>query len=102
MPRGDGTGPLGMGPRTGRAAGFCSGFALPGFLNPGGVYGMGFGRGRGGYGGRGLYCHPFLGGAYLNVPAKEEKELLSEQAAYLERQLGRVKRRLNELGEDTE
>ncbi|MFW6189453.1 MAG: DUF5320 domain-containing protein [Planctomycetota bacterium] len=34
MPRGDGTGPLGMGPMTGRAAGYCAGFAGPGFANP--------------------------------------------------------------------
>ncbi|HOC45734.1 MAG: DUF5320 domain-containing protein [Syntrophorhabdaceae bacterium] len=31
MPRGDGTGPRGLGPMTGRAAGFCTGFAAPGF-----------------------------------------------------------------------
>ncbi|MEW6379550.1 MAG: DUF5320 domain-containing protein [bacterium] len=30
MPRGDGTGPTGMGPMTGRAAGFCAGFSVPG------------------------------------------------------------------------
>ncbi|HIP57917.1 MAG TPA: hypothetical protein EYH00_01240 [Archaeoglobus profundus] len=33
MPWGDGTGPWGLGPRTGRGAGFCSGFPIPGFLN---------------------------------------------------------------------
>jgi len=37
MPRGDGTGPMGMGPMTGRAAGFCAGYASPGFMN--GAYG---------------------------------------------------------------
>jgi hypothetical protein len=26
MPRGDGTGPMGVGPKTGRGAGFCAGF----------------------------------------------------------------------------
>jgi len=34
MPFGDGTGPGGMGPMTGRRAGYCSGFAVPGFANP--------------------------------------------------------------------
>ena len=34
MPGGDGTGPAGMGPMTGRAAGFCAGFAMPGYMNP--------------------------------------------------------------------
>ena len=43
MPRGDGTGPMGMGPMTGRGAGFCAGFAVPGYANPIG-YGFGFGR----------------------------------------------------------
>ena len=33
MPRGDGTGPAGMGPMTGRAAGFCAGFPVPGYMN---------------------------------------------------------------------
>jgi len=34
MPFGDGTGPLGLGPMTGRAAGFCAGFGRPGFASP--------------------------------------------------------------------
>ena len=34
MPWGDGTGPLGLGPMTGRAAGFCAGYAVPGYMNP--------------------------------------------------------------------
>ncbi len=33
MPWGDGTGPWGFGPRTGRAAGFCAGYNMPGFMN---------------------------------------------------------------------
>ncbi len=34
MPRGDGTGPQGLGPMTGRGAGFCSGYDVPGYANP--------------------------------------------------------------------
>jgi hypothetical protein len=34
MPGGDGTGPAGMGPMTGRAAGYCAGYSVPGFANP--------------------------------------------------------------------
>jgi hypothetical protein len=58
MPFGDGTGPRGMGPMTGRGAGYCTGFAGRGFAssslgrswfgfnrNPG--RGTGRGRGRG-------------------------------------------------------
>jgi hypothetical protein len=33
MPRGDGTGPMGFGPMTGRAAGYCAGYGVPGFMN---------------------------------------------------------------------
>lgn len=51
MPFGDRTGPLGQGPRTGRGAGLCSGFAVPGYMNQGGGFGS-FGRGRGGGRGR--------------------------------------------------
>ena len=35
MPRGDQTGPAGMGPMTGRAAGFCAGYSTPGYTLPG-------------------------------------------------------------------
>jgi hypothetical protein len=51
MPGGDGTGPGGLGPMTGRAAGFCAGYPVPGYMNP--IAGGGFwGRGRGGGRGR--------------------------------------------------
>ena len=53
MPGGDGTGPGGMGPMTGRAAGYCAGYPVPGFMNP--IPGRGFwgwGRGGGGWGRR--------------------------------------------------
>jgi len=46
MPGGDHTGPLGQGLRTGRAAGYCAGYDMPGYMNP--IPGYGFGRGRGG------------------------------------------------------
>lgn len=36
MPGGDRTGPAGMGPMTGRAAGFCAGYPVPGYMNPAG------------------------------------------------------------------
>ena len=46
MPRGDKTGPQGAGPMTGRAAGYCAGYAAPGHMNPTGGYGR-RGKGRG-------------------------------------------------------
>lgn len=53
MPRVNGTGPTGMGSMTGRAAGYCAGFGVPGFMNnqargfARGGFGMGRGRGFG-------------------------------------------------------
>ncbi|MCK4629223.1 MAG: DUF5320 domain-containing protein [Sedimentisphaerales bacterium] len=60
MPGGNGTGPAGMGPMTGRAAGYCAGYSVPGFANPIGGRGFwggggGFGRGGGGRGWRNQY-----------------------------------------------
>jgi len=47
MPFGDGTGPAGRGLMTGRAAGFCAGYPVPGYMNPiagrAGYYGGAFG-----------------------------------------------------------
>lgn len=51
MPRGDRTGPGGMGSRTGRGMGFCSGYDRPGYMNSGAGFGYGQGAGRG-FGGR--------------------------------------------------
>lgn len=48
MPRGDRTGPMGIGPMTGRSAGYCTGFGAPGVMNPAGRSGLarrGGGRG---------------------------------------------------------
>lgn len=43
MPAGNRTGPNGLGPMTGRGAGFCAGNDKPGYLSPG------VGGGRGAY-----------------------------------------------------
>jgi Family of unknown function (DUF5320) len=60
MPGGDGTGPVGRGAISGRAAGTCAGVGMPGSADPAQGRGveMGFGRerglsGMGGGGGRG-------------------------------------------------
>lgn len=114
MPRGDRTGPMGMGPRTGRGAGFCSNFAVPGYASPVG-FGGGFGRRRGfgrmffagGFPGWGYFGYPAAvppayAAPYVYEPAAGEKELLSQQAEYLEAQLQQVKKRLADLKEDAE
>jgi len=108
MPRGDRTGPAGMGPMTGRAAGYCAGYSVPGFANP--IYGRGagFGYGRGlglGFrGGRGFYHHYGYGYAppavmpYGVEPTpQQEVEALKNQAKSLEDALGQINQRISEL-----
>lgn len=67
MPAGDGTGPLGFGPMTGRAAGYCAGYPVPGYMNP--IPGGGFwGRPVAGVYGPAPYAQGIMpygyGGAY--------------------------------------
>ncbi len=117
MPRGDQTGPAGLGPMTGRAAGFCAGYATPGFANPvlGRGYGAGFGRGlglgfRGGRGGRGgwggRFAAPYAGYGYAApavapawaAPTREQEvNALQGQAKYFEDALADIKKRLADL-----
>ena len=47
MPRGNRRGPWGLGPMTGRAAGYCADYPVPGYLNPIPRFGRGYGFGRG-------------------------------------------------------
>ena len=123
MPSGDGTGPAGMGPMTGRAAGYCAGYPVPGYMNPG----VGFGRGRGGFGwglgrgrgfGRGFgrgrgwqfwggvpyggygvpYAAPYVDPYYAaEITPKEEAGLLKEQAKAIQEELKAINERLVEL-----
>jgi hypothetical protein len=116
MPRGDGTGPAGLGPMTGRRAGFCAGYGAPGYANP--VWGRGWGRGGRGRGWRHWYYATGLPGwarggwpgpwgpAPYAPPAPwpqeprddvSDVEALREQAGYLEEALENVRRRLGEL-----
>ncbi len=118
MPFGDGTGPWGMGPMTGRAAGYCAGYPVPGYMNP--VPGRGwwwFGRGRGrgwrhwyyatGLPGwvRAAYGMPAFGGwvnpwvyPYMSGPsAQDEAEILKEQAEFLKQQLEDIQGRISEI-----
>jgi hypothetical protein len=110
MPRGDGTGPGGMGPMTGRAAGFCAGYSMPGYANPVGGRGMGMGWGRGrGFGwGRTGYGFPAYGAAagpyaYGSAPfiptvaPQQELDSLKGQAEYFEDALDGIKKRIEEL-----
>lgn len=67
MPRGDRTGPNGMGSRTGRGLGFCAGNEEPGYANL--DYGLGRRAGRGGGRGRGAGRGAGRGWGYRNYPA---------------------------------
>ena len=118
MPGGDRTGPLGAGPRTGRAAGYCAGYNTPGYANPvggwgagrGGGFGYGAGYGRGGYGrgwrhrylatgipGRALgFGYPYAYGA-PRYEAADEKSFLMEQSEYLKTALEDINKRLESL-----
>ena len=109
MPRGDGTGPMGQGPMTGRAAGHCAGYDTPGFENPnaGRGRGMGFGRGRGGgRGWRNMYHATGLPGwlrqGFTPLPEQRpgpdvERQALRNQVQALQSQLELVQKRLSEL-----
>ncbi len=126
MPFGDGTGPMGMGPMTGRGMGYCAGFPVPGYMNPGWGRGwFGFGRGFARGGGRGWrnwyyatglpgwirasYGMPAFGGwagmprmypgAYPPQPPTPEEEtaMLKDQAEFLKQQLEEIQKRIADL-----
>ncbi|HDP98861.1 MAG TPA: hypothetical protein ENN22_06725 [bacterium] len=123
MPAGDGTGPMGMGPMTGRASGYCAGYGAPGYANPIPGRGYGFwGGGRGSFGrGRGHrhwyyatgqsfwarqaayapmpYAALQYGPAPYAPPMTPEQELtyLKDQAEYLATSLDEIQQRISEL-----
>ncbi|HUU26275.1 MAG TPA: DUF5320 domain-containing protein [archaeon] len=122
MPGGDRTGPAGMGPMTGRAAGYCAGYPVPGYMNPIGGRGYGgWGRG-GGRGWRNRFYATGLTGwqrASLGYPAfgtpwgyqdlyaapqsapsitkEQELEMLKGQSEYFEDAIEGIKKRIEEL-----
>ena len=109
MPGGDRTGPQGLGPMTGRAAGFCAGYSMPGYANPGGGRGMGMGwrRGMGRGGGRGwrhwFYATGIPGwarflGSTAPLPSPEQElDGLKQQAEFLQESLSHVSERIEQL-----
>ena len=103
MPGGDRTGPRGMGAMTGRAAGFCTGAGVPGYMNRGS--GMGFGGRGGGRGWRNWFHATGMTGwqraGFQASPANSEIEQLKEQASYLESSLGEVMKRIEQLESET-
>ena len=115
MPFGDRTGPQGLGPKTGRGAGHCAGYPLPGRgLGRGGRgqgWGRGFGRGRGRGFGRGpqpwgtpygSYA-PAYGPAYPpSYSPEDDVTALKDQAKYFEEALQDIKKRIEEIESSAE
>ena len=114
MPRGDATGPMGMGPMTGRGVGYCAGFGMPGYTNNAGGRGLGMGFGRGvGSGGRGggfrrrnrFFATGMTGSAgfgNMAAPSQKanpemEKQELHYQTEVLQSEINAIKKRLDEL-----
>ncbi|HPC58826.1 MAG: DUF5320 domain-containing protein [Kiritimatiellae bacterium] len=100
MPRGDRTGPMGAGPMTGRAAGYCTGSAAPGFAGGGWGRGFGYGRGfgRGGGFGRGFgrgWGWPAVGAAA--PAADQELAVLQQQAKQLQADMDLIQNRIQDL-----
>ena len=120
MPGGDGTGPAGMGPMTGRGAGYCVGYSVPGYMAP--ILGRGFWGWRrgGGWGRRNRFYDtgltgwrraagypPFVGVAPYAAPygapvgpvatGQQEVDFLRGQAEYFESALDQIKKRIEEL-----
>ena len=115
MPGGDGTGPMGMGPMTGRAAGYCAGNSVPGYMTPGPGRGFGMGGGRGrrfgralglgfrgwrGWGGYPPYSdtpQAARAGGQAAPTAEQELDVLKGQAEYFGGALEDIKKRIEEL-----
>ena len=111
MPGGDGTGPAGMGPMTGRAAGYCAGYSVPGYMNPtvprmgmGWGFRRGWGAGYAPYGAAWPTTPPAFApgvqpGFGYGMTQEQETEVLKNQAQMLSQQLEQINSRLKELEE---
>jgi hypothetical protein len=123
MPRGNGTGPEGMGPMTGRREGYCGGNTAPGSWNPfgrGNFWGRGAGRGRGFASGigRGMRSNraqwtvpsygqapylPDIGDNYSAGPTKEQElEMLKRSAEGVQNTMRDIQKRISELEAEPE
>lgn len=114
MPGGNATGPRGEGPMTGRKAGYCMGFGMPGYANNDGRRdsgirfgrGTGFGNNGGGYGRRNRFFATGVPGrarcAGYNAPLanfdpEAEKQILKSRAENLQSEMDAIKKRIDEL-----
>ena len=110
MPGGDRTGPMGAGAMTGRRAGFCAGYPVPGYANVafGGQMGTGGGMGRGFRGGRGRRWATLNPVPVMQYPQTQdhltadppELSLLQAQLKNLETALSDIQDRIAGLSQD--
>jgi hypothetical protein len=112
MAKGDRTGPMGQGPMTGRALGFCSGYDTPGSTKGFGCgmgrgfgfgRGMGMGRGMGRGFGRNWNSGNAFGGFHSgfsqspSINKDDEIKLLKSQIEFLKGSQKDIEKRLSEL-----
>lgn len=119
MPRGDRTGPEGLGQMTGRGAGFCAGYEVPGFMNAvsgSRVRGIGAGRGRGRrnqFYATGLYgwqrgpmgspgFNPQYAPPVLQPTREQEVDALREQVKMMQESMNAAQERIEELETEKE
>ena len=112
MPRGDQTGPNGMGPMSGRGAGFCAGYETPGYAYPmdcrwgmrrawGRRSGRPMGFGHRGFAGRGGMRGEMHYAAYaVPYPPEEKEEMLKNREIWLQEQLEEVRGELKTMSKD--
>ena len=108
MPAGNRTGPMGMGPRTGRGLGYCSGYSAPGYMQG---YPMGRGRGWGGGMGRGRgrgWGWGFQPGYAITEPPYypepispvEESKILNQTLENLKAQIKAIEKRIDAINKE--
>lgn len=112
MPRGDGTGPMGIGPMTGRAAaGRCAEYSMPGFMNEvSSGRGLRMGRGRGGSCGKGMGMGLGMGRRYgcvsrndvamanpIPYAPQDEITVLKNQVKFFSEALENINSRISDL-----
>lgn len=83
MPRGDRSGPWGRGSMTGRGAGFCGGFGMPGYMNA--------------FPGRGMRGFGYARGVDRVMPPEADRVGLQRQVEWLEQELAAIRGRLADI-----
>lgn len=123
MPRGDRTGPAGLGSMTGRGLGYCAGYDTPGYTKgPGMGLGRGWGRGIGygrglawrrgrgrGYGGYWGYTPPIYApyitpspAQIIPPPPETQLTMLKEEKDYLEAEINHIRSAIDDISKRIE